>query len=106
MATSSEPALSASQARELAATVGGTLVEYFRHAAGWSAFVVTADEIKHVPLRVIDKTGWESDRFVARLHGMAHRDFYLMRDEKELQAQANKWLDSIHRSKKVKSIWG
>lgn len=97
MATRSQPALSVSQAHELAANIGGTLVEYFRHAAGWSAFVVTADEIRHVPLRVIDKNRWESERFVERLHRMERREFSKMKDEKELQAKADKWLNSIHR---------
>ena len=55
MATQSMPALSVAQAHQLAAEVGATLVEYFRHAEGWCAFVVTSVSIRHVPLPDVDK---------------------------------------------------
>ncbi|MDM8531016.1 tetratricopeptide repeat protein [Anaerolineales bacterium HSG25] len=49
-ATQTVPAIKAPQAMELAQQLGATLVEYFRHAGGWSAFVVTGSAVRHVAL--------------------------------------------------------
>lgn len=49
-ATQQTPTLSPDAARELAAALGCTLVEYYQHDAGWCAFVITPTLINHVPL--------------------------------------------------------
>ena len=40
--------------RKLADGLGAILVEYYRHAEGWCAFVVTSTALHHVPLPHID----------------------------------------------------
>jgi len=52
-ACQSAPSLSAAQARNLSAQLNATLVEYYRHAEGWCAFVVSADEVRHVALPLL-----------------------------------------------------
>lgn len=54
-ATLTVPTLSAVQARHLARELGATLVEYYCHAGGWCAFVVTGDQIRYVPLPALKK---------------------------------------------------
>ncbi len=60
------PHLLAHDARQLAADLGATLVEYFQHAEGWCAFVVTSDNVQHVPLPLVNEDlstkvrAWES----------------------------------------------
>jgi hypothetical protein len=49
-ATQQAPAFTAEEARDLAAELGATLVEYYEHADGWCAFVVTPQEMRRVPL--------------------------------------------------------
>jgi hypothetical protein len=49
-ATQQAPDFTAEEARKLAAELEATLVEYYRHADGWCAFVVTPEEIRHVDL--------------------------------------------------------
>lgn len=49
-ATQQAPALSAERARALAGDLAATLVEYYRHAEGWCAFVVTPDAVRYIPL--------------------------------------------------------
>jgi CHAT domain-containing protein len=53
-ATQMAPVLSIDQARTLTAELNATLVEYYRHAEGWCAFVVTPKAIHHVPLQLVD----------------------------------------------------
>ncbi len=53
-ATQKAPVLSVEQACALAAGLGATLVEYYCHAEGWCAFIVTADAVHHVPLPLLD----------------------------------------------------
>jgi len=53
-ATLTVPTLSAKQARALAKELDATLVEYYRHASGWCAFVVTSKQIRYVPLPKLD----------------------------------------------------
>ena len=55
-ATEKAPVLTADQAPALAAELNATLVEYYRHAEGWCAFVVTPQTLRHVPLPLIDDT--------------------------------------------------
>jgi len=52
-ATQKVPLLSVDQARTLAAELNTTLVEYYRHAEEWCAFVVTSDTMHYVPLPLI-----------------------------------------------------
>jgi CHAT domain-containing protein len=49
-ACESAPSLTAQEARDLSAQLGATLVEYYQHAEGWCAFVVTPDEVRYVAL--------------------------------------------------------
>lgn len=49
-ATQQSRSITAPEARQLAADLAVTLVEYYRHAAGWCAFVVTAGDVRQVPL--------------------------------------------------------
>ncbi len=68
-ATREAPTLSAEEARTLARELEATLVEYYRHAGGWCAFVVSpggAHEVQHVPLPGVDENrkkilGWLED---------------------------------------------
>jgi tetratricopeptide (TPR) repeat protein len=53
-ATQKTPVLSVDQALTLADELTATLVEYYHHAEGWCAFVVTPDAMHHVPLSRID----------------------------------------------------
>jgi CHAT domain-containing protein len=53
-ATQKAPVLSVEQACALAAGLGATLVEYYCHAEGWCAFIVTPDTVHHVPLPLLD----------------------------------------------------
>lgn len=53
-ATLSVPRLEASEARALAKELDATLVEYYRHAGGWCAFVVTSDRIRYEPLPLLE----------------------------------------------------
>ena len=53
-ATQKAPILSVDQARALAAEQKATLVEYYRHAEGWCAFIVTHNAMHHVPLPLIN----------------------------------------------------
>ncbi len=46
----SPPTLSLEQAQTLANDLNATLVEFYRHAGGWCAFVVTPNSIQHVSL--------------------------------------------------------
>ena len=48
------PGLTAHDARALAAELGVTLIEYYRHREGWCAFVVTADGVLCRPLPDLD----------------------------------------------------
>lgn len=52
-ATQQAPTLTAAQARQLAASLNATLVEYYYHPGGWCAFVVTATQIRYVELTKI-----------------------------------------------------
>ncbi len=54
-ATQQAPVLSAEAARALAVKLGATLVEYYRHAGGWCAFVVGPEEIRYVSLPGVDE---------------------------------------------------
>ena len=53
-ATQMAPILTVDQARAIAAEVNATLVEYYRHAEGWCAFVVTPNAMHYIPLPLID----------------------------------------------------
>ena len=53
-ATQKAPILSADQACTLATDLKATLVEYYHHAEGWRAFVVTPNAVHYVPLSLID----------------------------------------------------
>jgi hypothetical protein len=53
-ATQKAPVLSVDQACALAAKLDSTFVEYYRHAEGWCAFVVTPNAVHHVSLPRID----------------------------------------------------
>jgi hypothetical protein len=54
-ATQKASMLSVDQARALAAELNATLVEYYRHAEGWCAFVITPTTMHFVPLpRITD----------------------------------------------------
>ncbi len=53
-ATQKAPVLSVDQACALATELNATLVEYYHHAEGWCAFVVTPNALHHVPLPLID----------------------------------------------------
>jgi len=54
-ATQRAQVLSVEQACILAGELNATLVEYYRHAKGWCAFVVTPNAMHHVPLpRITD----------------------------------------------------
>ena len=68
-ATQSAPSLSVQQACDLSADLGATLVEYYRHAKGWCAFVVTPEQMHYVPL--------------------------LQMDDQRLLEEANDWLKAI-----------
>jgi len=48
--TASAPALDLPKAQTLAGTVGATLVEYYQHAEGWGAFVITPTTFHYIPL--------------------------------------------------------
>ena len=52
-ACKSAPSLSAAQACDLSAQLNATLVEYYQHAEGWCAFVVSADEVRHLALPLL-----------------------------------------------------
>jgi CHAT domain-containing protein/tetratricopeptide (TPR) repeat protein len=52
-ATQMAPVLSADQARALSRQLGATLVEYYRHAGGWCAFVVNPAAVELVPLPLV-----------------------------------------------------
>jgi len=54
-ATLQAPALSAADAKALASACQATLVEYYRHAEGWAAFVVTPTAIRYIPLEIPDE---------------------------------------------------
>jgi CHAT domain-containing protein len=49
-ATQRAPDLDATAACTLARNLGAVLVEFFQHAQGWCAFVVTAERVQHVAL--------------------------------------------------------
>jgi CHAT domain-containing protein len=53
-ATQKAPVLTIDQARALAAELNATLVEYYYHAEGWCAFVVTPNALHYIPLPIID----------------------------------------------------
>jgi tetratricopeptide (TPR) repeat protein len=53
-ATQKAPILSVEQARTLAAELNATLVEYYQHAEGWCAFVVTPHAMYYVPLPLMN----------------------------------------------------
>jgi CHAT domain-containing protein/tetratricopeptide (TPR) repeat protein len=52
-ATQKAPVLSADQACTLAVELKATLVEYYHHAEGWCAFVVTPNAMHYIPLPLI-----------------------------------------------------
>jgi CHAT domain-containing protein len=54
-ATRQAPAFPADEARALAANLRATLVEYYEHAGGWSAFIVTPQQVQHVSLPIVDE---------------------------------------------------
>ena len=54
-ATQQAPTLSAEDARALARELEATLVEYYRHAGGWCAFVVSPEEIRRISLPGVDE---------------------------------------------------
>ncbi len=58
-ATQSAPSLSLAQAQQVATELDATLVEYFYHTGGWCAFVVTKDELRHVPLEGMNEEFWQ-----------------------------------------------
>jgi tetratricopeptide (TPR) repeat protein len=53
-ATQQAPAFTTDEARALAADLGATLVEYYEHAGGWCAFVVTSEQVRRVDLPDVD----------------------------------------------------
>ncbi len=52
-ATQQAPTLTVADAQQLAHELDATLVEYYLHAEGWCAFVVTAEGVQHVPLALL-----------------------------------------------------
>ena len=66
-ATQQAPEITPADARGLAAALDATLVEFYPHEDGWSAFVVTAESIVHVPLQLL------TEGFFNRLTGMVQR---------------------------------
>ncbi len=88
-ATQQVPALSADQARHMAAAVAATLVEFYRHAEGWCAFVVTADAIEYVPLPLV------ADELLARMAAWVGRlDYPEGRNQLSLSQLAD-WHDAV-----------
>jgi CHAT domain-containing protein/tetratricopeptide (TPR) repeat protein len=53
-ATQRAPTVTADDARGLTRKLNATLVEYYSHAGGWCAFVVTPDSVQHVPLPAVN----------------------------------------------------
>ncbi|MBV6390985.1 MAG: hypothetical protein KPEEDBHJ_00189 [Anaerolineales bacterium] len=49
-ATQKAPTVSAKDAMNLAKELDATIIEYYQHAKGWCAFVITAQEVKVCPL--------------------------------------------------------
>ena len=73
-ATQRAPMLSADEARNLAAELEATLVEYYQHANGWCAFVVTPKEVYYVPLlQVNDDLLATMTKWLARIESTAGR---------------------------------
>ena len=89
-ATLSVPTLSLTQARQLAQELDATLVEYYRHAGGWCAFVITFDGVKYVGLDGFD------DKLIKRLLKWTKRIEYptrIGRTDKRLHC-----LDELHQA--------
>ncbi len=66
-ATQLAPEITSTDARGLAAALDATLVEFYPHENGWSAFVVSAESIVHVALPLL------TEEFLNRLTGMVER---------------------------------
>ena len=62
-ATQVAPTLNSDEAQQLAAKLGAPLIEYYRHAQGWVAFVVLADQI------VVEELPEEADAIAAEMRG-------------------------------------
>jgi CHAT domain-containing protein len=68
-ATQRAPDLTAADLRQLAHTLGATLVEYFQDAGGWGAFVVTPEAVQHIRLPDLNNNLLrEMLGFVATIH--------------------------------------
>src|SRR5215216_415344 len=73
-ATQQVPMLSTGEARKLAAEQGATLVEFFEHADGWCAFIVSPGGVHYVALpRVDDELQERMLRWVVRIRSPAGR---------------------------------
>jgi CHAT domain-containing protein/tetratricopeptide (TPR) repeat protein len=66
-ATKHAPEITPANARDLAAALDATLVEFFPHEDGWSAFVVTVASITHIPLPQL------TEEFIDELTAMVRR---------------------------------
>jgi hypothetical protein len=88
-ATQQAPAVSAHAARELSRQLGATLVEYYRPAGGWCAFVASPGAVDHIPLPLV------TDKLLARMtEWMGRLDFLERRGPISLGWLAE-WHDAV-----------
>lgn len=74
-ATLAAPSLTAREATALAADLGATLVEYYRHAEGWTAFVIDQFGVRHIDLpQVGDHLLVEAGYWLERIHELYFRN--------------------------------
>jgi len=88
-ATQMAPVLSNDQVRTLAAELNATLVEYYRHADGWCAFVVTPKAIHHVPLPLVD------DDLLERMANWMLRLEYPVGRNRLSNVRLSEWHDAV-----------